>query len=127
MSIGQDLQKYTYAYLMRDALSRIPDTVDTREGSIIYDALAPACYELSIYYSEMRLLVLETYVLTASGEWLDMRTTEYGIDNGFDLVTFDKEKFAELIVRECISAVFDAGPDPEYYQNRIKKHFGVTE
>ena len=80
MSIGQDLQKYTYAYLMRDALSRIPDTVDTREGSIIYDALAPACYELSIYYSEMRLLVLETYVLTASGEWLDMRTTEYGID-----------------------------------------------
>ena len=36
-------------------------------------------------------------------------------------------KFAELIVRECLEAVFDAGPDPEYYQNRIKKHFGVTE
>jgi hypothetical protein len=28
-------------------------------------------------------------------------TIEYGVDNGFDRVTFDKEKFAELIVREC--------------------------
>ena len=28
-------------------------------------------------------------------------TIEYGVDNGFDRVTFDKEKFAELIVKEC--------------------------
>jgi hypothetical protein len=31
-------------------------------------------------------------------------TIEYGVDNGFDRVTFDKEKFAELIVRECANA-----------------------
>jgi len=29
-------------------------------------------------------------------------TIEYGVDNGFDCVTFDKEKFAELIVKECL-------------------------
>ena len=29
-------------------------------------------------------------------------TIEYGADRGFDRVTFDKEKFAELIVRECM-------------------------
>jgi len=29
-------------------------------------------------------------------------TIEYGVDNGFDRVTFDKEKFAELIVKECL-------------------------
>ena len=29
-------------------------------------------------------------------------TIEYGVDNGFDRISFDKEKFAELIVRECI-------------------------
>jgi hypothetical protein len=29
-------------------------------------------------------------------------TIEYGVDNGFDRVTFDKEKFAELIIRECL-------------------------
>jgi hypothetical protein len=33
----------------------------------------------------------------------------------------EKEKFAELIVRECIQAVYD----DEYYQDRIKNHFGV--
>ena len=32
-------------------------------------------------------------------------TTEYGVDNGFDRVTFDKEKFAELIVNECMNQV----------------------
>ena len=32
-------------------------------------------------------------------------TTEYGVDNGFDRVTFDKEKFAELIVAECLRQV----------------------
>jgi hypothetical protein len=28
-------------------------------------------------------------------------TIEYGVDNGFDRVTFDQEKFAELIIQEC--------------------------
>ena len=32
-------------------------------------------------------------------------TIEYGVDNGFDRVTFDKEKFAELIIEECISVL----------------------
>ena len=36
-------------------------------------------------------------------ELIEQATTiEYGVDNGFDRVTFDKEKFAELIVRECL-------------------------
>jgi hypothetical protein len=38
---------------------------------------------------------------------------------------FNSEKFAELIVQECIQAVYDDGQDAEYYQDRIKKRFGV--
>lgn len=39
-------------------------------------------------------------------ELIEQATTiEYGVDNGFDRVTFDKEKFAELIVEECIFAI----------------------
>jgi hypothetical protein len=30
---------------------------------------------------------------------------EYGVDNGFDRVTFDKEKFAELIVADCLKQI----------------------
>jgi hypothetical protein len=37
----------------------------------------------------------------------------------------DKIKFAELIIGECIQSVYDDGQDAEYYQNRIKNHFGV--
>lgn len=32
-------------------------------------------------------------------------TIEHGVDNGFDRVTFDKEKFAELIIKDCTDIV----------------------
>ena len=48
-------------------------------------------------------------------------TIEYGVDNGFDRVTFDKEKFAELIVRECRPWLADDAFE------EVKRHFGVEE
>ena len=40
----------------------------------------------------------------------------------------DLEKFAELIVRECIDVVEDAGGIDKYHYTRaIGKHFGVEE
>ena len=68
-------------------------------------------------------------------------TIEYGVDNGFDCVTFDKEKFAQLIVAECIAElesvkvneyrtdVYDIGYDDGLTQavETIKEHFGVEE
>ena len=42
--------------------------------------------------------------------------------------TFDPKKFAELIVRECIDVVKDAGGiDKYHYTGAIGKHFGVEE
>jgi hypothetical protein len=38
------------------------------------------------------------------------------------------EKFAELIVRECIQAVDNVGGyNEEFHMNAIKAHFGVEE
>lgn len=59
-------------------------------------------------------------------------TVEYGVDNGFDRVTFDKEKFAELIVRECANLNFRSTghvtTDGEVaIGEMINKHFGVEE
>ena len=40
----------------------------------------------------------------------------------------DLEKFAELIVRECIQAVKNVGGyNEDYHMNAIKKYFGVEE
>lgn len=79
MSLGQSLQKYTYQYLLQQALAQVPNTVDKREGSIIFDALAPACYVLAEYFMEMHRLAQEISVQTASGEWLDNKVLEVGI------------------------------------------------
>ena len=77
--IGDYLEQYTFEYLIEKALARVPDTIDKREGSIIYDALAPACYELSEYYMRLRKVLQNTYAETASGEYLDLRVAEQGI------------------------------------------------
>ena len=78
--IGDYLQQYTFEYLMEQALSRVPDTIDKREGSIIYDALAPACYELSEYYMRLKKILQDTYAETASEQYLDLRVAEQGIN-----------------------------------------------
>ena len=77
--IGDYLEQYTFEYLMEQALARVPDTIDKREGSIIYDALAPACYELSEYYMALKRILQDTYAETASGQYLDLRVAEQGI------------------------------------------------
>lgn len=40
--IGRYSDEMTFDYIMNRMLESVPDTVDKREGSIIYDALAPA-------------------------------------------------------------------------------------
>lgn len=40
--IGKYSDEMTFDYIMNRMLESVPDTVDKREGSIIYDALAPA-------------------------------------------------------------------------------------
>ena len=56
-------------------------------------------------------------------------TIEYGVDNGFDRVTFNKEKFAELIVRECAEVANNhfESKEPGYPGDKVEEHFGVEE
>ena len=43
----------TFETIMDRCLSRVSSSVDKREGSVIYDALAPACAELATLYTEL--------------------------------------------------------------------------
>ena len=78
--IGDYLDKYTFKYLMESALDNVPDSLDKREGSIIYDALAPACYELAEYYMELKKILENTFASTASTGYLDLRVAEQGLE-----------------------------------------------
>ena len=79
MSVGEHLEAYTYESLLVEALSKVPDTIDKREGSIIYDALAPACYALAEYYLNLRYFYEDAYILTATGKYLDYKVAEQGL------------------------------------------------
>lgn len=54
-------------------------------------------------------------------------------DRDFDRVSFDKEKFAELIIRECAKVAWQHTPETEdleyshLIKDKILANFGVTE
>ena len=48
-----------------------------------------------------------------------------GLSDGKELI-FSKEKFAELIVKECATLI-DAEEIQSRYGNMLKEHFGVEE
>lgn len=77
--IGINLDKYTYEYFMNEALGYVPQDIDIREGSIMFDALAPACYQLADLAMELKNVMLETFATTATGGYLDLRAEEAGV------------------------------------------------
>lgn len=76
--IGEYLDQYTFEFLINRALGNVPNELDKREGSVIYDAIAPACYELAEMYMQLKQIIEQTYVMTASGSYLDLRVQEQG-------------------------------------------------
>lgn len=77
--IGKYSDEMTFDYIMIRMLESVPDTVDKREGSIIYDALAPAAAELVKCYMELDVVMDETFVDTASLQYLMLRCKERGV------------------------------------------------
>ena len=69
----------TFEELMEQMLTNVQNDVDKREGSIIYDALAPCAAELAKLYIELEQCRDEGYAETASREYLILRAAERGI------------------------------------------------
>lgn len=69
----------TFQDIMTRMLSRVPDSFDKREGSVIYDALAPAAYELQLAYEEMQRYYDNTFAETADRPSLIKRAKEYDV------------------------------------------------
>lgn len=68
-----------YDSIMERLLSRVSDKLDKREGSVIYDALAPAALEIADIYVVLQTMMDEMYADTASYEYLAKRAAERGI------------------------------------------------
>lgn len=61
-------------------LDRISDEFDKREGSVIYDAIAPMAIEISLLYSYLDFLFKNAFGDTANRYWLIERAKERGIE-----------------------------------------------
>nr|WP_207145826.1 baseplate J/gp47 family protein [Brevibacillus brevis] len=65
---------------MKEMLELVPDDVDKREGSIVYNALAPAATKLVQAYVDIELNRRLGVAETSHGEWLRMRVAEHGVN-----------------------------------------------
>lgn len=72
-------EEQQFESILTRMLSRVPEGLDKREGSVIYYALAPAAAELTQAYIELETLYNETFADTASREALLKRCKERGI------------------------------------------------
>lgn len=73
----------TFENILSDMLSNVSASnpeLDTRVGSIIYTALAPIALELETAYHEMDMIVEETFLETASKEYLIKHGSQIGLE-----------------------------------------------
>lgn len=69
----------TYESLLAQKLATVSPLVDKREGSIIYDALAPNSLESAMLYVALDSILSESFADTTSREYLILRCAERGI------------------------------------------------
>lgn len=69
----------TYEELLQAMLDKVPSNVDKREGSIIYDALAPCAYFLAQQNFQLENYIDLVFPDTAVGEYLDRAVAAFGV------------------------------------------------
>lgn len=71
-------ENQTEDVILKRMLSRLPASLDKREGSVIYDAAMPAAIECMLLYAMEDWFIKNTFADTAEREWLVERAKERG-------------------------------------------------
>ena len=72
-------EEYDFDTLVERMLANVDDKFDKREGSVIYDAVAPAALELANMYVALDMVMDEVFADSASYYYLIKRAAERGI------------------------------------------------
>lgn len=91
--LADELEAQNYDYWLNLMLDNVPNDIDKREGSIIYDALAPVAMVGAQQSLSLANILRETYIKTAQGEFLDYRAVEHGTSRYEATNTEVKAKF----------------------------------
>jgi uncharacterized phage protein gp47/JayE len=76
-------ENMTYEVILQRMISRVTSkypNLDNREGSIIFNALAPAALELAIMYTELDNVLSESFIKTATREYIIRGCEQMGMD-----------------------------------------------
>ena len=85
-----------YDYWLDLMLDNVPDDIDQREGSVVYDALAPAAMVMAQQSLARANIIKQTYIRTAQGQFLDYRAAEHGTARYAATQTEVKAKFLDF-------------------------------
>lgn len=69
----------TYEALMKDVLALAPEGVDTRQGSIFFDAVSATVNKIAKLYTDLDRVFETVFIVTARDEYLDLRAAEYSM------------------------------------------------
>lgn len=69
-------EQNTYEALVQRALARVPGDMDKREGSMVFNGVAPSMAELAQLYIGLDFVFTATYLLTAPREYLIKRASD---------------------------------------------------
>lgn len=72
-------ENMTFSAILKNMLEKVSDDFDKRQGSVIYDAVAPICAELSKAYIELSYVLEQGFADTANRKYLVKRALERGI------------------------------------------------
>jgi len=70
---------YTYERLLNEVLNNAPEGIDTRQGSIFFDAVSGVLLKVAKLYTDLDVVSEMTRLTTATGEALDAKAREYGV------------------------------------------------
>lgn len=76
-------ENMTYEVILQRMIDSVTEkypNIDNREGSIIFNALAPAALELAIMYTELDNVLNESFVDTASRDYILLGCEQMGMD-----------------------------------------------
>lgn len=69
-----------YESILKQMLDTIPNSIDKREGSVIYNTVSPVALQLAEQNYMLSYMFNLLFSDTAEGEWLDRVTNDFGID-----------------------------------------------
>lgn len=119
-------ENYTYENLLEEVLNNAPEDIDTRPGSIFYDAVSGFLIRVAKFYTDLPLVFSLSQVDTATGEYLDSKASEYGVVR-HEAVTAKYKAFFSGTIPEENERFFYNGLYFKFRKNEVGYYFEAEE